>query len=234
MESKEFNFNAFIEDSKQALLNPREYFSTMSTEGGFGPPIIKAVIYGGIAGIFALLWGLFRVTATGGIFGGTIFGPALGLMAFISAIIGALIGLFIGALIIMLLVSIAGGKTEFEPIIHVTAALMVITPVSAFMNIFSIIHPFLGSLIILCLNLYMLWMLYNAMTLRLNASVDTSKTIMYVLGGILVFFFIVGLFTSRISRSTMRRMQNYEHSHHINSLPQKTFTDFHSIPQNIS
>jgi hypothetical protein len=149
MESNEFNFNAFIEDSKQALLNPREYFSTMSTEGGFGPPIIKAVIYGGIAGIFALLWGLFRVTTTGGIFGGMIFGPGLGLMAFISAIIGALIGLFIGALIIMLLVSIAGGKTEFEPILHVTAALMVITPVSAFMNIFSIIHPFLGSLIIL-------------------------------------------------------------------------------------
>jgi hypothetical protein len=234
MESNEFNFNEFIEDSKQALLNPREYFSTMSTEGGFGPPIIKAVIYGGIAGIFALLWSLFRVTSTGGLFGGTIFGPGLGLMAFVSAIIGALIGLFIGALIIMLLASIAGGRTDFEPILHITAALMVITPVSAFLNLFSIISPFLGSLIILGLNLYMLWMLFNAMTLRLNASVDTSKTIMYVLGGILIFFFVVGLFTRRVTRSTMRRMQNYGHSHHNNNIPQKTFIDFHSVYQKIS
>ena len=232
MESNEFNFNAFVQDSKQALLNPKDYFQNMSTEGGFGPPIIKALIYGVIAGIFTLIWSMFIVTSSGG-FGGMFFGSAVGFMAFIGTIIGVIIGLFIGAIVILLLVSIAGGKTDFEPVLHVTAALMVITPVNAFFGVFSAVSPFLGSLISLAINLYMLWMLFNAMTLTLNAKVDTSKTIMYVLAGLLVFFFIIGLFTSRVTRSKMRRFQEFDQSHQINSLPQKTFTDFYSAQERL-
>jgi hypothetical protein len=222
-----FDFNKFVEDSKQALLNPQEYFATMSTEGGFGPPLIKALIYGVIAGIFALLWSLLQIGASGSMF----FGSAFGFMALIGAIIGTLVGLFIGAVIILILVSIAGGKTDFEQILHVTAALLVVTPVMAFLNVFSAFSPFLGALISLAVNLWMLWMLFNAMTRTLGAAVETSKIIMYVLGGILVLFFFIGLATRSLTRNAMRRYYNYHHSHKIENAPvtnyTRTFTGFY-------
>jgi hypothetical protein len=49
-------------------------------------------------------------------------------------------------------------------------------------------------------------MLFNAMTLTLEARADTSKTIMYVLAGLLVFFFLIGMVTRRFTRSHMRRI----------------------------
>ena len=40
-----FNFGKFIEDSKNALLKPKEYFESMPTSGGFIEPIIKDVYF---------------------------------------------------------------------------------------------------------------------------------------------------------------------------------------------
>ncbi len=211
MEQTNFDLSAFFEDSKQALLKPEEYFSSMSTEGGFGPPIIKALIYGVIAGVLNLIWGFLKLSSIGGAFGGML-GGAVGFLALIWSIIGALIGLFIGAVIILILVSIASGKTDFEPILHVQAALMVIMPVSAFMNVFSAIHPVLGSLLSLAVNLYLLYMLFNAMTKTLDAKVDTSKIIMYVLGGLFILFFFIGMATRRAARTFMRDFENIDFS----------------------
>ncbi|MFO7923638.1 MAG: hypothetical protein R6U58_08090, partial [Bacteroidales bacterium] len=203
MENNKFNFSAFFKDSQQALLKPEEYFSTMSTEGGFGPPVIKALIYGFIAGILNLIWSFLNLSYAGGAFGG-MMGGAVGVLALIWSVIGALIGLFIGAVIILILVSIASGKTDFEPIVHVQAALLVIMPVSAFMNVFSAVHPVVGSLLSLAVNLYLLWMLFNAMTKTLEAKADTSKIIMFVLGGILILFFFIGMATRRAARTFMQ------------------------------
>jgi hypothetical protein len=205
MENNGFNFNKFFEDSRRALLDPREYFRTMPTTGGLGAPVIKALIYGAIAGIFYLLWSILNITYGGG----GLFGGAVGIMAFIGSIIGALIGLFIGAVIILLLVAIAGGRTDFEPIVHVSAALLVIMPVTAILNVFSGIHWLLGSVLSLAVNLYALWMLFNAMTLTLNAKVETSKIIMYVLGGLLILFFFLGMGARRVGRNYMRQFEQY-------------------------
>ena len=51
MSNENFSLQKFIEDSKSAILNPKEHFATLSTTGGFGEPVIKAVIYGFIAGL---------------------------------------------------------------------------------------------------------------------------------------------------------------------------------------
>jgi len=223
MENQNFSMSAFIADSKQALLKPEEYFGTMSTAGGFGPPIIKALIYGALAGLFNLIWSFLKLSYAGGAFGG-MFGGAVGILAFFGSIIGALIGLFIGAVIILILVAIASGKTDFEPIIHVSAALMVIMPVSAFLNVFSAIHPILGSVISLAVNLYALWMLFHAMTKTLGAKVDTSKIIMFVLGGLFILFFFIGMATRRAASTFMREFENMDFSErvHENNNPLKT------------
>jgi hypothetical protein len=232
MENNGFNFNRFISDSKQALLKPEEYFSTMSTEGGFGPPIIKALIYGFIAGFLNMIWGFLVFSAKGGAMGG-IFGGAVGFMALILTPIGALIGLFIGAVIILVLVAISSGKTDFEPILHVQASLMVIMPVSAFMNVFSGIHPILGSLLSLAVNLYLLWMLFNAMTKTLGASVSTSKILIYVLGGLLILFFFIGIATRRAADTFMKDFNLDDYTQQLDSktsnpFGEKTCTDLMS------
>ncbi len=208
MESNAFNFNSFVEDSKQTLFNPREYFSTLSTEGGLGIPVLKAVLYGAVAGIFHLLWSILNLTHAGGAMGG-MFGGAVGVLAFFGSIVAALIGLFLGAVIILLLVAIAGGKTDFEPIVHVSAALLVIMPVSAFLNVFAGIHWFLGALISLAVNLYALWLLFNAMTAALGSKTETSKIIVYVLAGLFILFFFIGLGTRRASRNFMREFEQH-------------------------
>jgi len=195
MESKSFDFNAFVADSKKALLSPEEYFSSMPAEGGLAAPVIKALIYGAAAGVLNLIWSSFNIGVGG------IFGAGVGVMVFIGSIIGALLGLFIGAVIILILSAIANGKTDFEPMVHVQGALLVIMPVSAFVNVFSAIHPTLGSFLNLAVNLYLLYMLFFAMTKTLNAKVDVSKIIVIVLGVLLILMFFVGLATRGISRA---------------------------------
>jgi hypothetical protein len=235
MENNGFNFNTFFEDSRRALLDPKEYFSSMPVTGGLGAPVIKALIYGAIAGIFYLLWSILNITYGGG----GLFGGAVGIMAFIGSIIGALIGLFIGAVIILLLVAIAGGRTDFEPIVHVSAALLVIMPVTAFLNVFSGIHWLLGALLSLAVNLYALWMLYNAMTLTLNAKADTSKIIMYILAGLLVLFFFLGMGARRIGRNYMREFEQYnmdfgQKPADMKASPDNTFTGFSGVYEKIN
>ncbi|HQH40380.1 MAG TPA: Yip1 family protein [Bacteroidales bacterium] len=196
MSDSAFNFNEFIKESKDSLVNPKAYFASMKTEGGLGEPIIKALIYGTVAGIIGLIWSLLHVSpAVGGI-----FGSAVGITVLLFAIIGSLIGVFIGAVIVLVISAIAGGKTDFEPCMRVSAALMVLMPVSAFLGFTGSIHYFLGAIVSLAINLYGLWMLYQALVQPLQAKEGTTRIIMYVLAGLLVLFMLLGLGARRAVR----------------------------------
>ena len=56
-----FDFQKFIEDSKSVLTAPKEYFSSMPKTGGFVEPLIKATIYGLVAGVLYFIWGLLHL-----------------------------------------------------------------------------------------------------------------------------------------------------------------------------
>ncbi|HDJ34453.1 MAG TPA: YIP1 family protein [Bacteroidetes bacterium] len=201
MSNGSFTFNNLIKESKDSLFNPKAYFASMKTEGGLGEPILKALVYGVIAGIFSLLWGLLKVgTVTGSLFGG-----AVGVMAFIWAIIGAIIGLFIGAIIVLVLSAICGGKTDFEPSMRVTASLMVLMPISAFFGFASGISSGLGSVITLIINLYGIWMLYHALVQSLKAKESTTRVISIVLVVIAAIMLIIGLTARRAADRYMDR-----------------------------
>lgn len=189
MSNESFNFNEFFKESKETLLNPKTYFASMKMEGGLGEPIIKALIYGVIAGVIGLIWSLLRISPTvGGLFGG-----AVGFSLLIFSIIGALIGVFIGAVIILVISAIAGGKTDFEPCMRVSAAIMVLLPINAFFGFAGSIHYLLGMLISLAINLYALWMIYQAVVQPLQGKEGTTRIIVYVLAGLLILFMLLGL-----------------------------------------
>jgi hypothetical protein len=189
MSTETFNFNSFIKDSINTLVKPKEYFASLQVEGGLGEPIIKALIYGAIAGVFKFLWGILHVGAvTGGLLGGSI-----GFMAFIWSIIGALIGLFIGAVIVLIVSAICSGSTDYTANARVTASLMVLMPISAFFSFLTGFNFYLGFIINLIIQLYSLYLLYWAVTGSLKAKESTAKIISIVLGAILVIFLLVGM-----------------------------------------
>jgi hypothetical protein len=197
MSNESFNFSKFIQDSRHALLKPKEFFATMPTTGGFVEPIIKAVLYGTIAGIFALIWSLLHIGQIGGGLMGGLLGNAVGIMAFLSAIIGALVGLFIGGVFVLLASAICGGSTDYEASVRVTASLMVLSPVSAFFGFLGFLS-ILSSLVGLIVSLYGVWMLYHALIGSLKGKAETSKIVGIVLAVIVAIFSIMGMASKKM------------------------------------
>ncbi len=109
-EKQKFDFKQFIEDSKIVLFNSKEYFSRMPVTGGFGEPVIKALIYGIVIGILNYLWILMGVGFSGG---PSWLGGGGGIMALLGTIIFSVIGLFIGGIIMLIISAILGGSTDY-------------------------------------------------------------------------------------------------------------------------
>lgn len=196
-----FDFKKFIDDSKAVLMAPKEYFSSMPTSGGFVEPLIKAVIYGTIAGVITLIWSLLNLTAAAGVLGGAI-GGGVGVMALIGSIIGAIIGLFIGGVILLIVSAICGGNTNYEANVRVTAALMVLSPVNALLSFTSGINLWLGGIISLAVSLYGLYLLYHAIVAALKGKEGTAKVITIVLAA-LVGLVLVSSLTCYKAASTI-------------------------------
>jgi hypothetical protein len=161
----------------------------MKTTGGIAEPLIKAVIYGAVAGIIAFIWSLMKIG--GGTLG--LFGGAVGVMAIIWYLIIAIIGLFVGAVILLVISAICKGSTDFEANVRVTAAVMVIMPISALLGFIAGLNLTAGSIIGLVVNLFALYLLYHGLIQALKANPGTTKIVMYVLAALLVLFFLLGL-----------------------------------------
>jgi len=204
MSNETFDFNAFIQESKEVLVNPKSYFSTMKTSGGLTEPIIKAVVYGAVAGAIAFLWSIFGLGAvTGGLFGGSI-----GIMVFFSYIIGSIIGLFIGAVVMLIISSICKGSTDFESNVRVTAAVMVVMPISALLGFAGHFSIYLTLVFGLAVNVFALWLLYNALIETLKAKPETTKIVMYILIALFVIFSLAGLGAKRKANQMMNELNN--------------------------
>ena len=62
------------------------------------------------------------------------FGTAVGILSIVWSVVGAVLSLFIGAVILLVISSICKGSTDFESNLRVTAAVMVVMPISAFLS----------------------------------------------------------------------------------------------------
>jgi len=185
-----FDFQKIISDSIKTLTDPKGYFSSMAKEGGFGEPIIKALVYGVVAGVISLIWSLLNLSAASSMMGGMFGAGAGGIMILISSIIGAIIGLFIGGIIILIVSAICGGTTNFEANVRVAAALMVLSPVNALLSVFSGINLYLGAIVSLIVALYGLYMFYNALVNALSAKEGTAKIVSIILAVIPVIMLV--------------------------------------------
>jgi hypothetical protein len=204
MANSTFDFNAFIKESKDVLVNPKSYFSTMTTTGGIAEPLIKALIYGVVAGIIAFIWSLLKLgVATGGLFGG-----AVGIMLLIWYIIGAIIGLFLGAVVILIISAICKGSTDFEANTRVSAALMVMMPIGALLGFISGLNFTAGAIVGLAVKLYGLYLLYHGLVEALKAKPETTRIVVIVLVALLALFLLIGFGAKRRATKFMDEFNN--------------------------
>lgn len=176
-----FDFKKLINDSKAVLMTPKEYFASMPKTGGFVEPLIKAVIYGLVAGIITFIWSLLHLTAASGMFGKAL-GGGVGVAAIIYSVIGAAIGLFIGGVILLIISAICGGSKDYEANVRVTASLMVLSPINALLGFTGGISIYLGAIISLAVSLYGIWLLYNALISALGAGEKAAKVVSIIPG----------------------------------------------------
>jgi len=213
MSNSTFNFNSFIKESIDVLVKPKAYFLTMKTTGGIAEPLIKAVLYGVIGGVIALMWGLLKIGGSVGIFGG-----AIGVMMFIWYIIAAIIGLFIGAVIMLIISAICKGSTDFEVNVRVTASVMVIMPIGALLGFVSGLNPTAGSIVSLLVNLFALYLIYHALVEALKAKPASSKVLTIILAALLVLFFIIGLGAKKAANKFLDDFKNEDFKELIEDL----------------
>ena len=120
-------FSAFIETLQMVLTRPGEAFTVMKREGGFGEPLIYAVVGGSVGAIVAFLFSLLFHSF--GMFTdqrnplGAMAGMGIGSIGFIILVpIAIVICLFIVAGIVHLCLMIVGGANQpFETTFRVLA-----------------------------------------------------------------------------------------------------------------
>jgi hypothetical protein len=200
MNTSSFNFNVFLEESKQTLLKPATYFTSMKTGGGFADPVIKSIIYGALAGFFVFLWSVVHVT---GMSGSYLAGTA-GIMGFIMTIVGVLLGLLVGGVIMLILSTLTGGNSDYETNVRVTASVMILIPVSSFLSFFTGISHFLGVIVSLFVNLYGVYLIYLALTRTLKGKDSNARIISMVLAVLAVIIMISALSKRRIGKRYIR------------------------------
>jgi len=189
MNNGTFDFNAFIKEAKETLLNPKSYFAALKITGGLIDPLIKAVIYGLIAGVFAFLWNILNLSSmTGGMLGNSVGVFIIAKYAFISVV-----GLFIGAVITLIISSICKGNTDFEANVRVVSAILVILPISAALDFTGGLNFYFGIVVSLAINIFAFWLLYNGLIETLKTKPETTKIVIYVLIGIFVITMLLGV-----------------------------------------
>ena len=206
-----FDFKQFIESSKAVLLNPKEYFSKMPVSGGFGEPIIKALIYGIIIGVINYIWFL---TGLGIASGMSWLGSGAGIMAIFGSIIFSVIGLFVGGVIMLVISAILGGKTDYEANVRVVASLMVIGVVSSALNFFDGINLYLGAIVSIAVSLWGLYITYHALTLSLKAGEKGAKILLIVFAVLVVIFSFSGI-------AARKAMQNFSGVNNIENMSEE-------------
>lgn len=217
MSNGTFDFNEFIKESKDVLVDPKTYFSTMKTSGGIPEPLIKAVIYGAISGALTFLWSVLNIGAAGS----SLLGGAIGIMGFIMAIVGAVIGLFIGGVILLIISAICKGSTDFEANVRVTAAIMVVMPISAFFGFAGHFNLYLGIIVSLAVSVFSIWLLYNGLVEALKSKPETTKIVMYVLVALLVIFTLAGLGAKRKANEFMKEFDNSDLKEMMKDIPKE-------------
>jgi hypothetical protein len=192
MSSITFDLNLFLQESKNTLLNPKRYFSTMKIFGGLAEPLIKAAAYGMLTGLIYLIFWFFRIKS----FGAGYVGDAAGFLAFIKIIIMTAISSAIGALLLVVISTSCRGNSDYEPNLRVTASLFAVMPVYAIFSVLWELNLYLGIIGSFIISIYFIWILYSGLIVALKCKQKNVKFALYGFALIIVLLLMLNLRSS--------------------------------------
>jgi hypothetical protein len=147
------------QDSLQLLVNPAYFFSTLSADHSIGKSLVKVIYYGLISSL--LLVFLFvngKSINDGSAMISLLMALGLGLIVILNNILV----LFVGGLIVSMISAIGKNKSDFRLGVQVVAAIEVLLIPLVFI-VMTAIDETLKYYINVVLNMYALYLLYNAL-----------------------------------------------------------------------
>lgn len=188
-----FSFASVIEDAKKIITDPAAFYRTMPKTGGYGEPLIFAIVMAVITGLIIALYSLF--------FAPIALGGAAGFAAIIILPIAAVLGCFIGGAIMYVIWKLMGSGEDYEVAVRCVAYTFVIMPV---ISVVSFI-PYLAGI---AKTLWGCFLLYTASIEVHKLKQDIVKIVFGILAAIGVLWGVSAEHTARNFKSVFDKMSS--------------------------
>jgi hypothetical protein len=164
-ENNAFDFSTVIEQAKQIITNPVDFYRNMSKSGGYSEPLIFLLVMAVASGLITAVLAIINLLPI----------PAgVGMAMIIAFPIGALIGGFIGAAILFVIWKLMGSSENYEVAYRCVAYTSAIMPVVTVLGVV----PYLGTLV------RIIWGSYLAIVASMEVH-GRQKNPSYIVFGIL-------------------------------------------------
>ncbi len=172
------------------LTRPAAFYASVKDVGGFGAPLVFALVMGLVSGVFGAVLTVLGLTVAGA--PGGAFGMAVGFGAIIGAPIFAVVGSFVGGAIVHVISMIAGGKGTYEQSVRIAGYASAVMPFGAVLGVV----PLLGTLA----TLYGLFLAAQGLFAIHAAERRRTTLVTGILGVLVVLMAIGGFFAGRAAQ----------------------------------
>lgn len=176
-----------IDTVKQVIVNPAGFYRNMPKTGGFGAPLVFAVVLGLVSGIIQAVLGLVHLSP-------------LGLSAIIMMPIGVLIGGFIGAAIMFVIWKLMGSTESYETAYRCGAYSMAVHPITVVAGVIPVVGGLVG----------LAWMLYLLVMASVEVHKIPAKKAWLVFGIITAVLALLSFSAQAGARKMNRAMSDYQ------------------------
>jgi hypothetical protein len=181
-----------MDAAKQVIMDPVGFYRGMAKSGGFGEPLVFAVVLGVVTGIVQAVIGLVHL------------GPAVSaFMALASIIVVPVMVLifgFVGAAIVFVIWKLMGSNESYETAYRCGAYASAISPITAVASLI----PVVGSLVGLG------WMTYLLVMASIEVHKIPAKKAWLVFGIIAALFALMSLGAQAGARKAQRGMADFQ------------------------
>ena len=180
------------------LTKPADFYASVRDVGGFGAPVVFALVLGAVSGLISALYMVVGLGAAAGAAGGA-FGAFAGFSAIIMSPIFAVIGCFVGGAVVHVISLIASGKGTYEQSVRVAGYAAAVIPFGTLLGF----TPLLGWLP----SLYGLYLVAQGL-IAIHAA-DRKRTYVAtgVLAAILVLFSLMAMLAGRAASQVATQME---------------------------
>ena len=183
------------------LTKPASFYASVRDLGGFGAPLVFALVMGLVSGVIGAVFSVLGLTAAAGAMGGAV-GAAAGFAGILMAPIFAIIGCFVGGAIVHVVSLIASGKGTYEQSVRVAGYAAAVMPIGALLGFVPLLN--------VLASLYGLYLVVQGLIAVHAADAKRTYVCAAVLAAILVLFTVLGLFAQRAAQEAFGEGSDFQ------------------------